>query len=114
MYYLIKILISSVIILLISEVSKKSSFLGSLFASFPLVSILAFLWLYYDTGDKIKVASLSNGIFWLVIPSLSLFISLPLLLKKYDFYLSLFISTVIMLICYYIMVFILGKFGIKL
>jgi len=87
---------------------------GSLFASLPIVSILAFIWLYYDTADNSKVASLSYGIFWLVIPSLSLFISLPVLLKKFEFYLALFLSIIIMLICYYGMIFILGKFGINL
>ncbi|MBZ0180110.1 MAG: DUF3147 family protein, partial [Melioribacteraceae bacterium] len=92
MYYVIKIFLSSILILIISEVSKKSSIMGSIFASLPLLSILAFIWLYYDTGDKSKIAALSNGIFWLVIPSLSLFISLPLLLKKFEFYVSLLLS----------------------
>jgi len=114
MYYFLKILISSILILIISELSKKSSLMGSLLASLPMVSILAFIWLYNDTGDKSKVISLSTGIFWLVIPSLSLFISLPLLLKKYEFYLSLIMSIIIMLICYYIMAFVLGKFGVKI
>ncbi|MDP4115247.1 MAG: DUF3147 family protein [Bacteroidota bacterium] len=114
MYYVIKILVSSILILIISELSKKSSFVGSLFASLPLVSILAFIWLYYDTGDKSKISSLSYGVFWLVIPSLSLFISLPLLLKRFGFYTSLVFSISIMLICYYLMVYLLGKFGIHL
>jgi hypothetical protein len=38
-------------------------------------------WLYLDTGDAEKVASLSIGIFGLVLPSLVLFIALPLLLR---------------------------------
>lgn len=114
MYYIIKVAVSAILIVVISEASKKSSFIGSLFASLPLVSILAFIWLYYETGDKEKVAGLSHGIFWLVIPSLSMFITMPYLLKKYSFYLSLILSVAIMLLCYYCMVFILGKVGIKL
>lgn len=114
LYYAIKVIISSVLIVLVSEVSKRSTFLGSVFASVPLVSILAFIWLYLDTKDTSKVADLSWGIFWLVIPSLSMFILLPVLLKKMGFYPALAISVVLMVLFYFIMIFILEKIGIKI
>ncbi|MGE5351071.1 MAG: DUF3147 family protein, partial [Acidobacteriota bacterium] len=110
----LKVIISSVLIVLVSEVSKRSTFLGSVFASVPLVSILAFIWLYVDTKDKLKVAELSRGIFWLVIPSLSMFILLPLLMKKMGFYAALAVSVIIMVLFYFLMIFILGKIGIKI
>ena len=81
-YSVIKIIITSLIIVAISEISKRSSFIGALLASLPLVSVLAMVWLYIDTKDVEKVSDLANSIFWLVIPSLAFFISLPLLLKK--------------------------------
>ncbi len=34
-------------------------------------------WLYIDTGDSTKVSNLSSSIFWLVLPSLTLFLTLP-------------------------------------
>lgn len=114
LYYAIKVIISSLLIVLVSEVSKRSTFFGSVFASVPLVSILAFLWLYIDTKDKAKVAELSRGIFWLVIPSLSMFILLPILLKKMGFYPALAISVVLMVLFYFIMIFLLDKIGIKI
>lgn len=114
LYYITKVIISSVIIVIVSELSKRSTLLGSIFASMPLVSILAFIWLYHDTKSKEQVSELSNGIFWLVIPSLSMFILLPILLKKMDFLPALFISVAIMVVFYFLMVFILGKFGIRL
>lgn len=114
LYYAIKVIISSLLIVLVSEVSKRSTFFGSVFASVPLVSILAFIWLYIDTKDKAKVAELSWGIFWLVIPSLSMFILLPILLKKMGFYPALAISVVLMVLFYFIMIFLLDKIGIKI
>ena len=48
----------------------------------PLVSVLAMIWLYMDIRDVQKVAALSTSIFWLVIPSLALFLVLPVMLKK--------------------------------
>ena len=115
MYYIIKILISSILIVAISEISKRSSLLGAILASIPLVSVLAFIWLYIDTGSVEKISKLSYSIFWLVIPSLILFISLPILLKLgINFYASLFFSIILTVTGYYLMVMTLQKFGIFL
>lgn len=114
-YYIIKILLSSVTLVAISEISKRSTTMGSILASIPLVSLLAFVWMYIDTKDTAKIAELSQGIFWLVIPSLLFFILFPVLLKKnVDFWLSLGISLTIMVIGYFIMLFVLKKFGINI
>jgi hypothetical protein len=112
---IIKILLSSGIIVLVSEIAKKNSFLGGLIASIPLVSILAMIWLYLDTKNVETVSALSTSILWLVIPSLALFISLPILLKSgIDFYMSLGISILITMGCYWVTILLLGKMGITL
>lgn len=114
-YYLLKLVVSALIIVLVSEIAKRSSLLGGLIASLPLVSILAFVWLYLDTRSLEKVAELSAGIFWLVLPSLSLFIALPWLLRKTgNFYLGLGAGILIMLACYGAMVAVLKRFDIEL
>ena len=115
MYYIIKLAITTLLIVAIAEISKRSSLIGAILASIPLVSVLAMVWLYVDTGDTNKVSALATGIFWLVIPSLALFISLPLLLKaNVNFYLSLVISIGLTAGCYWSMLAILNQFGIKL
>lgn len=114
-YYIIKILVTTTLVILISEVAKRSTLMGSLLASLPLTSYLAMIWLYVDTANVEKVAGLSTGIFWLVIPSLSLFLLLPLLLKKeINFYFSLGISTLFMVIFYFGIIYFLGKVGVKI
>ena len=114
-YYIIKVLLSSITIVAITEISKRSSLFGSIIASFPIVSLLAFIWMYIDTKDTVKIAQLSNGIFWLVIPSLLFFILFPFLLKKnIDFWFSLSISIVVMVISYFLMLFIFKKIGITI
>lgn len=114
-YFIIKVLSSAIIIGIISEVSKKSNMVGSIFASVPLTSLLAIIWLYEESKDTVKIIDLSYNIFWLVIPSLSFFIVLPALLKtNLNFYLSTLIALVVMIILYFVMIFILGKFGYKI
>lgn len=115
MYYLLKVIISAILIVLISEMSKKSSLFGAIVASLPIISILAFIWLYVDTKSIDEISRLSTSIFWLVIPSLVLFISLPLFLNYgIGFYGSLFFSMVLTVISYYIMITLLEKFGVNL
>jgi len=74
--------LSGVIVVTASEIAKKSSIFGALIVSLPLVSILSLFWLYNDTKDTTKVADFAEGILWLVIPALSLFIILPYLLRR--------------------------------
>ena len=88
--YAIKTLLSAVLIVVISETAKRHSTLAALLASLPLTSLLAFVWLYLDTGDSEKVAVLAHDILWLLLPSLALFLLLPWLLRLgWGFWLSL-------------------------
>jgi len=112
--YAIKILLTAGIVVAVSEASKRSSLLGGLLASLPLISFLGMIWLYIDTGSTEKVAELSSSIFWLVLPSLPFFLLLPFLLKKgLGFYSSMGLSTVVMIGLYYGMVLLINKGSVQ-
>lgn len=113
-YYITKVVVSAVLIVAISELAKRSSLMGAILASIPLTSVIAMIWLYHDTGDTARISALASNIVWLVLPSLALFISLPLLLKTgLGFYLSLFISIVLTVLCYTMMINGLRLLGIE-
>ena len=108
--YIIKIIVSALVIVAVSEIAKRSSFFGGLLASLPIVSFMAMIWLYVDTKDVQKVARLSINIFWLVLPSLVFFLLLPLLLKmKVHFVASFVLATTAMLVWYGILIAIVKK-----
>jgi len=114
-YYLVKVAVTTVLIVVISAIAKRSSFVGALLASIPLISVLAMFWLYIDTKDVSKVSALTSSIFWLVLPSLALFVTLPVLLKQgINFYISISISVMVTIGCYWLMMTILNHYGIKL
>ena len=114
-YNIVKILISAILIALISEVSKRSTFFGAILASIPLVSVMAMIWLYIDTNDSLQVVQLSKSIFWLVIPSLVLFITFPFFIRlQLSFYTALSASLFAMVMTYFITIAILDKFDIHL
>ena len=83
--------------------AKRSSLFGALIASLPIISILAIIWLWHDTHDAVRVARLSRGIFWLVLPSLILFALLPPLLLRWKvaFPLALAIACAATVVCYF-------------
>lgn len=114
-YYLLKTVISAILIVAISEIAKRSTLAGGILASIPLISLLAMLWLYIDTKDVVRVSALATSIFWLVLPSLALFVSLPLLLRSgISFYPAMAIAIAITGLCYLLMVTSLNHYGVKL
>lgn len=114
-YYLVKIAVTTGLIVVISEVAKRSSLIGAILASIPIVSILAMFWLYVDTKNTSKISDFSISIFWLVLPSLVLFISMPFLLRQgVNFYIAILVSIGLTVLCYFTMIVILSHFGIKL
>jgi len=80
-YLLIKALLSGALIAAASEFARRSPGLGGLVVSLPLVSLLAFIWLWRDTGDGERVAALSQSTFWFLLPSMPMFLALPALLR---------------------------------
>lgn len=112
MLAIVKLFLSAGIIVVVSEVGKRSSLMAGILASVPLTSLLAFISLYVETGEVQKVADLSRNIFWLILPSLIFLLLLPRLLESLHFWWALLISTSTMVVFYFLMVFVLGRLGI--
>ncbi|MFT5699382.1 MAG: Na+/melibiose symporter-like transporter [Desulforhopalus sp.] len=114
-YYLIKIAITTALIVTISEIAKRSTLFGAVLASIPLISVLAMFWLYFETKDVSRVSTLATSVLLLILPSLALFITLPILLRHgMSFYPSIGISILATIVCYFLMVSILHYLGIRL
>ena len=114
-YLIIKTIISALVIVVVSEIAKRSSLMAGLLASIPLTSFLAFIWLYWDTKDPQKVIDLSNSIMLMIIPSFTFFIILPITLKlNYSFIFSITISIIITSVVYWVYINLLNKIGISL
>jgi hypothetical protein len=82
LYLVIKAAISGVIVAAVSEIARRYPGWGGLVASLPLTSLLAMIWLFRDTREPERVAELSLSTFWFFLPSMPLFIALPLLLRS--------------------------------
>jgi F0F1-type ATP synthase assembly protein I len=88
--FLLKVGISALVIAVASELARRQAWFGALIASLPLTSILAMIWLWRDGTQPAQIAAFGTGIFWLVIPSLLLFLVMPLMLRSgFGFWTSL-------------------------
>ena len=115
MYIVFKIIITAVIVVAISEISKRSTILGSLLASIPLISVLAIFWIYFETKDITNIVNLSRNILLLIPPSLIFFITLPLTLHmNISFIYSMLISISATALVYIIYIYLLGIIGINI
>ena len=111
-YIFIKTLITAIIVIVVAEISKRSSLLAGLIVSIPLTSFLALIWLYWDTRDIQKVIDLSNSTLLMIIPSLAFFIFLPILIKfNLPFLIAMTGSILLTAGCYWFYVTFLSKIG---
>ena len=102
MYFIIKTLVTALIIVLVSEIAKKYTWTAAVIVSIPLTSLLAFIWLYYDTRDVQKVIDLSLGTIVMTIPSILFFILLPIMLKlKQNFTFSVVVAVLSTSLAYF-------------
>lgn len=97
MYFLVKVLVSALIIAIVTKLSEKAPVGGALLKSLPLTSLLVFIFMKYEGRTNAEISAMSWDVFYLVIPSLILFIALPLLLDRgLGFGTSLIIATIVM------------------
>lgn len=113
--YAIKVIVTAVLVVAISEAAKRWTLLGAVTASLPLTSILAMVWLYVDTSNIEKVNALSHGVFWVVIPSLVFFLLFPIFTKLgWNFWLSLGTASCCTALAYWGYIQVLPKLGVKI
>ena len=114
-YLVVKTAISAIIIVVVSEVARRSAGLGALLASLPLVALLSMIWLWRDTGDTARMASYSQATFWYVLPSLPMFLLIPVLLKRgFAFWPSLAVGCFLTIALYVGMAALLTRWDIRL
>lgn len=114
-YLILKALLSGVIIMAVSEIARRSPAFGALVASLPLVSVLAIIWLWRDTGDTGRIADHAEATFWYVLPSLPMFLVVPWMLRTHvPFWLALAGGCALTVLLYGVTVLIAARFGVKL
>ncbi|MSQ80140.1 MAG: DUF3147 family protein [Candidatus Methylopumilus sp.] len=114
MWIIFKFLITSGMVVFISEIAKKSDRLGGLIAALPLVTVLTLIWLFIEKQPESKIANHAWYTFWYVVPTLPMFLVFSFLLKRFGFWLTLGLSVIITLVTFYLFAKLVKPYGINL
>jgi hypothetical protein len=113
--FLIRALLSGIIVAAVAFVARKSPGLGGLIASIPLVSTLGMIWLWRDTGDPKLVADYVYSAFWYFLPSIPMFLLIPWLLRSgTGFWVALGAGIALTFVLYLMTIGIAARFGVRL
>ena len=105
MWIISKYLITAAMVVLISELAKRSDKLGSLLAALPLVTILTLVWLYIEGQSHDKIANHAYYTFWYVLPTLPMFLAFPWMLSRWGFWGALGASVLMSMVCFLLVAF---------
>ena len=115
LYLAIKALISGIIVAAVSVIAKRFPGIGGLVASLPLISVLGMIWLWRDTDDPVRMAAHAEATFWFVLPSLPMFLLIPIMLRRgIPFASALALGCLVTIALYALMTWIGPRFGLRL
>ena len=77
-----KYAVTSLVIVLVSEIAKRSDKVGARIASLPLVTVMVMIWLYVENQGTARIAQHAYYTFWYVLPTLPMFLAIPFLLYR--------------------------------
>ena len=109
-----KYFITAFMVVLISELAKRSDKLGGFIAALPLVTILTLVWLYLENQPTTKIANHAWYTFWYVIPTLPMFLAFPWMIARWGFWPSLAASIVLTVVLFGGFALLLKRFDIHL
>lgn len=89
LWVLTKLLVSAGLIVLITELAKRSERLGALVTALPWIALLALIWMQLEQQPTERIAGYAQYTFWYVLPTLPLFLVFPWLLLRIGFWPSL-------------------------
>jgi hypothetical protein len=115
LYLVIKAALSGVIVAAVSEIARRNPGAGGLLASLPLVSVLGMIWLWRDTHDPVRMAAHAEANFWYVLPSLPMFLLIPLMLRSgVNFWIALLAGCLLTMALYAAMILLGPRLGLRL
>jgi hypothetical protein len=104
MEYIIKIIIAVLVIVLVTELSKKDTKLAALLLALPIISFTAYTMIWFESKDAEKIAKLANENFIYVLPVIPVLPLFSWMLRNgYGYFTSMIMVTILMIILFYLL-----------
>ena len=115
LFLVFKYAATAAVIVVVSELAKRSDRLGALVAALPIVTVMAMIWLYVERQGTDRIANHAWYTFWYVLPTLPMFLVVPLLLRSgVNFWLALLAGVALTAGLFTALAAALKRFGIEL
>lgn len=115
LWLLAKAAISGILITMIAEFGRRQPALAAIVASLPLISVLGMIWLWIGRPDTENMAQHAEATFWYVLPSLPMFLVIPVLLRHgVNFWIALALGCTLTVMLYVLTMHLGQRFGLKL
>src|SRR5690606_35186370 len=110
-----KALLAGLMIAAIAELGRRLPATAALVASLPLVSVLGMIFLRHAKPDAENMAVHAQATFWYVLPSLPIFLVIPILLRGgVNFWLALVLGCLLTVGLYLLMMQLGPRLGLRL
>ena len=110
-----KALVAGIMIAAIAELGRRLPAMAAVVASLPLVSVLGMIFLWHARPDAENMAVHSQATFWYVLPSLPMFLAIPVMLRSgWNFWIALAAGCALTVALYLLMVNLGPRFGLRL
>lgn len=110
-----KYAVTAFIIVLVTEVAKRTDKLGALISSLPFVTLMVMIWLHVEKAGAEKIGNHARYTFWYVLPTLPMFLLMPELMRRgVNFWLSLVLCAGLTFVCFALTAVVGKRFGIDL
>lgn len=111
----LKYVITATLVVIVSEVVRRTEKLGAFFGALPWISILVMVWLFWEKQSGDKIGSYASYTFYYVVPTLPMFLLLAWLLQKgWGFPAALGAGVALTVILFYFWGLVLRRWGISL
>jgi len=114
-YIVAKYMVTAMVIVIASEIAKRTDKLGALITALPLVTIMVMIWLHVEHQGSQKIGAHAYYTFWYVVPTLPMFLLMPwLMARAVNFWLALLACAALTAVCFVITAIAVKRFGVNL
>jgi hypothetical protein len=113
-WLVVKFLTTAGVVVLVSEIARRSDRLGGLVAALPLTTLLALSWMWFEGQPADRLANHAWYTFWYVVPTMPMFLVFPSLLPRVGFWPTMVLCAVLTVVLFAGFAVLMRRWGVDL